>query len=239
MHPRLGGAIMTTLAIACAQNEGLEIVTEFPDVHGRAIAARSRNVFDDLIDDEDDLPEALNGEAGARRIAEVIVYQRCDVSRLSAEDMIALGDERAAFARFRRALEEEAKSLPPMLGDRCRLQEYLDDTVNDIFRRWRADRANFGRLARTVFGDEAINEPGKVLEKIVEKAIGIGGPTAAGAGVGDLTAHTLVGAGGGLVIGVATHTFAAWRRLRQTEAESPWRYLTSLENGGVGFRMIQ
>jgi hypothetical protein len=239
MDPRLGGAVMTTLALACAQNEGLEIVTEFPDVHGRAIAAGSRNVFDDLIDAEDEVPERINGEAGARRLAEVIVYQRSDVSQLGADDMIALREERAVFARFRRALEKEAKNLPPMVGDGRRLQEHLDDVVNDIFRRWRSDRANFGRLARSVFGGDAIREPSKFLEKVVEKAVGLGGPAVAGAWIGELNAHTLVGASGGLLIGIATHTLSAWQSLRRIEADSPWRYLTTLEEGGVVFRMVR
>jgi hypothetical protein len=239
MHPRLGGAIMTTLALACAENEGFEIVTEFPSIHGRAIAARSQNVFDDLIDAEDEAPEALNSEGGARRLAEVIVYQRCDVSGLNARDILALQDERAAFARFRLALQKEAQNLPKQLGDPQLLQEHLDDAVNDIFRRWRADRANFGILARSVFGGDVIDEPAKFLEKIFEKATAVSGPAAAGAWMGGLTAHSLVGASGGLLIGVATHTLAAWRRLRKSETDSPWRYLSTLEEGGVGFRMIQ
>lgn len=34
MHPRLGEAVMATLAMARAANGGLQVVTEFPGLHG-------------------------------------------------------------------------------------------------------------------------------------------------------------------------------------------------------------
>ncbi|PZR36687.1 hypothetical protein [Caulobacter segnis] len=235
LHPRLGTAVMTTLAFAAAQNEGLTVVTEFPDLHGQVIADGAEGLLDRLA--EDRLPDpAVN----AQRIAEVIVYQRCDVSRLGPEDLVALRDERAAFARFRQALEAEAKELPAQVGDPRILQEYLDDTVNAILGQWQKDRAGFTPLAKAVFGDEAINEPKSLLQKIAEKAFTpeVGGPAASGVLMGSLTAHTLAGAAAGCAIGLAVHTLKSWRQVVRREADSPWKYLTTLERGGVGFRMV-
>ncbi|PXA90298.1 hypothetical protein DMC25_06720 [Caulobacter sp. D4A] len=236
VHPRLGAAIMTTLAFAAARDEGLRVVTEFPDLHGQMIAAGDDNLLHRLSEGDTPKPEPINGH----RIAEIIVYQRCDVGHLSAEDMVALTEERAAFARFRQALEEEAKALPPEIGNPKILQQYLDDTVNDILARWQKDRAGFTPLAKAVFGDEAINEPRSLLQKIAEKALTseVGGSAATGTLMGGLTNHTLAGAAAGCAIGLAVHTLKSWRQVAKREAESPWKYLTTLEKGGVGFRMV-
>jgi hypothetical protein len=37
MHPLLREAAMATLAMACAENEGFQVVTEFPGFHGKLI----------------------------------------------------------------------------------------------------------------------------------------------------------------------------------------------------------
>lgn len=236
MHPRLGAAVMTTLAFAAARDEGLKVVTEFPDLHGQILVGGVEGLLDRLANDE---AQQQDHPLGAQQIAEVIVYQRCDVSGLSADDLVALGDERAAFARFRQALEDEAKALPQTIGNPTILQEYLDETVNAILAQWRKDRAGFTPLAKAVFGDDAINEPKTLLQKIAERALTteVGGPAATGTLIGGLTAHAVAGAAAGCVIGLAVHTLKSWRQVKRREADSPWKYLTTLENGGVGFRM--
>jgi hypothetical protein len=45
MHPRLGEAVMATLAFACAENEGLQLVTEFPGIYGRTIRLPKKNLL--------------------------------------------------------------------------------------------------------------------------------------------------------------------------------------------------
>jgi hypothetical protein len=68
-HPRLGEAVMATLAFACAENEGLQLVTEFPGLYERTIRLPKENLLDSC------LSSAPRAVPGLPSVAEFIVYQ--------------------------------------------------------------------------------------------------------------------------------------------------------------------
>ncbi|ATC33022.1 hypothetical protein CA606_12180 [Caulobacter vibrioides] len=226
VHPELGRAIMTTLALACAANEGLEVITEFPDMHGRVLSARPDMTFEDLIN-----PPPPAGDVNARTLGEFLVYQRCNVDGLDAAKLVEIAGERAAFAKFRTALQVAASQLPKVIHDPRVLEEQLNDTVNDIFADWQADKANFGKIAKAVFDVGALAEPAAALKKIAERAFG---PIATG-----ITANYLGGIGTGLVVGVAVHVIGTYGTTKKAEQDSPWKYLSYLDRMGVGFSLVR
>jgi hypothetical protein len=229
-HPRLGEAVMSTLAFACARNEGLQIVTEFPNLHGKVIGQTEESVYEACLNDLSPRSEDVGEDA-----VQFLVYRRCDPSKLTAERLAALSNEWEALGKFREALQTAATRVPKHIGDTNIREKYLNDVVNDVCRKWEADRANLSNFASAIFGEEAIAQPGKLLEKLAEKAFG---PAAAGgtAGIiGGLTLGGLVGAAAGFAVGLVTYASTTWARLKQKEKESPFRYLTLLEESGVGF----
>ena len=95
---------MATLAFACAENEGLRVVTEFPDMHGKLIQQPKEMILRACLERPDS-----SGKTSDQHVAEFIVYRRCDVSKLTAERIAALKSERDALAEFRGELEELAE----------------------------------------------------------------------------------------------------------------------------------
>jgi hypothetical protein len=184
MHPHLGEAVMATLAVACAENEGLQVVTEFPRLHGKLLGTPRDKILTACLDGI-----KPTGSMSGQEIAEFLVYRWCNVDMLSAENIVALKDERAALADFRGKLEELAKSLPPTIHSEKALRERLEDTLNDMFREWEKQQASIGHASRLFFGEGFGSEFKKIGEKLVEAAMKpeTGVDTIKGALVGGIT----------------------------------------------------
>ena len=240
MHPMLGEAVMATLAMACAENEGLQVVTEFPRLHGKLLGVPREDILNATF-----RPVTGKGPTSSRQIAEVLVYRRCEVEALTAERIAALKSERDALADFRAKLEDLAATLPPTIHDEARLEERLNDLLNDMFQDWRRDQANLSAYSRKLFGEGALAEPGKLVQKLVEDAMKPGGGTtavgaAAGvathhASIGGLTLGSAAGAAAGFAVAVVFRAVSAWGETKKAASDSPFRYLTTLQDQGVSF----
>lgn len=235
VNARLGEAIMATIGQAVALNEGLRMVTEFPELHGKAIRSTPDRIFADFLDERPPKPRRVEVDA----LADVIIYQRCRVDHLSAEDIAEIAIERRVYAAFREALASEIKALPTRIGSPKVFAEAMNEAANDIFRSWDQDRSNFSPLAKRAFGeaksDALLAGLGKVIEKLVE-------PTATGAitfaGAVHAGVQVLPAAGASAAIALVHGGYKAYRATRAARAEGPWKYLTILEQHGVGFTMV-
>ena len=101
-----------------------------------------------------------------------------------------------------------------------------------MFRRWERDKANLSSFARELFGEGALEQPQKLMEKVAEKALG---PEAAGAIVGGLSGQTMIAAGAGFAIGLVFRAGSSALKVRKQSRESSFRYLTMMEREGVSF----
>jgi len=238
MHPQLGEAVMATLAVACAENEGLQVVTEFPGLHGKIIGTPREKILTSCLDGS-----RPSGRTTGQQIAEFLVYRRCNVDMLSADNITALKGEREALADFRAKLDELAKSLPPTIVSEPHLEERVKDTLSEMFREWEESQVNLGSVGRQFFGSGVFTEAGKIAQKMVEAALRpetvnatIAGATAAGV-VGASASPTwiLPGAGAGFVVALVFRGLESWRSARDAAKRSPLRYLTRLQEQGVAF----
>jgi hypothetical protein len=236
MHPRLGEAVMATLAFACAENEGLQVVTEFPKLHGKLIQQPKEMILRACLEEP-----KVSGKTSAQQVAEFIVYKRCNVSKLTAERIAALKKERDALAKFRAELEELARTLPPIMHSEPDLETRLNDLTNDIFKRWQNDQKNLTHFARELFGDGALSAPEKLVAKLAEAAAAGAGTgavgAAAGAQMGNLTLGLATGAAAGFAVAVVFRMIETWSKLKKQQGASPFRYLTTLERTGVVFSL--
>lgn len=235
MHERVGTTVMTTLALACAQNEGLEVVTEFPKLHGSIVGQTLDSAFERLL-----LPK---GSQSATRftggdVLNFIVYCRCDTSKLTVEGLAALNEERDAIRNLRAALEQAASSgidLP--VGSEKIRNEYLNSVVDKVLEKWKSDRNNLSNFVKALFGKDSISQPAKLLEKLAEKAFG---PAVSGAGpavLGSLTNDAVTGAAAGFAVGVLSYGANTWMSETSKRKNSPLRYLTMMEKNGVAFSL--
>jgi hypothetical protein len=236
MHPHLGEAVMATLAMACAEDEGLQVVTEFPALHGRLLGTPRDKILTACLDGV-----KPSGATFGQTIAEFLVYRRCTVDMVSAENILALKDERAALADFRNKLEDLAKSLPSTIHNERVLHERLEDTLNDMFKEWEKDQASMGHASRLFFGEGFGSEFKKIAEKLVEAAVKpeTGLDAAKGALIGGITGHVVIGVGAGFGIAVIFRGFESWGKARRKAKTSPLRYLTKLQEQGVSFSIVR
>ena len=168
MSPELGNAVMATLAFACAEDEGLTLVTEFPELFGRLIHQPKDRIFEACLGNESEPTQGEPTQVPKTNLAEFVVYQRCDPRKLTPERIQALNKEWEALAAFKDALDSAAQSLPKIMLDQDRRKERLNDLINDIFKKWRRDRLNLSSYARELFGYDALDQPEKLLEKVAE-----------------------------------------------------------------------
>jgi hypothetical protein len=127
-------------------------------------------------------------------------------------------------------------------------ETYFRDIGAKVLKDWRSDRSNMSAYWRKFFGEGLADNSQKFVEKVAEKmtsggekaaAGGAAGATAAAVGGGSYSAMAtaaVTGAGVGLAIGVVCHSVKSYFRMRRVEQDSPYRYLTLMEQAGVVFR---
>jgi len=226
MEPALGEAVMATIAYACAADEGLELVTEFPRLFSRTINQPRDRILDACLGD---LPEP--DHSPREEFAEFVIHQCCDASKLTPERIQALSQEWDAIADFKDALQTAAQSLPEIMNSEAARMERLRDAANDILKNWERDKANLSHFARGLFGEGFFDPEQKALEKLADVAFG---PESAGAAAGGMAGHSLLGVAAGLAIGVVFRVGRSFVAVKQRERTSPFRYLTALQKDGVG-----
>jgi hypothetical protein len=213
LHPRVGEAIMSTLAVACALGEGLDIVGD----------QRSGGLHRCLIEKD---PNAI--------------YQDWlhPKSALAMPDA-ATSEELFEFRKLLSRLRERAAQIPRMDPGPDRKKAF-EDEVATIFKEWNSDRANMASFWRTFFGkglvDVGAKSSEKAGDKIAEGLLGAAAASAGGVTIASIAGPSLVSAGAGLVIGLAVHAGKSFKKTKDQQRESHYRYLSIMEDAGVVFR---
>lgn len=225
MHPRLGQAVMSTLATACASNEGLSVVTEFPDLHSRLIGVPKEQMLSAAIFDG---PFVGTTPTSGEMIAQFLVHCRCDTSALTTENFVHLRDEREALSAFRAKLEQLSRGLPLHIASESVRRERLNDAINDMFEEWRRDQANFHSFGRRFFGDGLLGNAEKLVQTLTTSALAAGVAHANGQ-------SPLIFGGASFAVGVVFTALRTRAETNRAEVASPCRYLSVLEGEGVTF----
>jgi hypothetical protein len=166
LHPRLGAAIMSVLALAIAKQDGLNVVTPSRLAHQTLLANTHAHVLAKLLgtpvspDDEEDVQPTV------QELAHVVLITGFDLTRLKAEDirdMIVKGGP--DLRNFYGKLSSFAANIPSDLDEdqrRKRLQAKADEVLED----WRKCTDKLPQLKEAI--KDAATEKG--LEKAVDVA---------------------------------------------------------------------
>lgn len=237
MNPRLGEAIMASLANACADNEGLQVITEFPDIHGRLLGVPRGGLLQASLQDKEFAPSGTS----ERQIAEFLVFRRCgSVQALTVDDIAALQEERAALASFRAKLEDLAATIPANIRSEAALTKRLEYALDEMFDAWRSDQAKSKVLSK-FFGDGVLAEPERMIRNLAEAVFKPETAAAAAAGVTSGGGSHMLGLDSGLAtaagfaVAIFFRTASSAVRAREAARNSPYRYLSVLEKKGVVF----
>jgi hypothetical protein len=244
LHPRVGEAVMSTLAIAAATGESLDIVGDSRSghLHECLLERKADEIYNAWLHPPA-LPAAPKKPEGGD-LFEFLVGFACNISAVTPDALAALDREplRKLIAQLR-VLASEMPAMDPG----AEREKHFRDVASKVLNDWGSDRSNLASYWRQFFGKGLADTSKKFVEKVaenltsgVEKAAtgGLAGAAAAAIGGGAAPAIMTVvaGAGVGLAIGVIYHGVDSYFRMAGAEEDSPYRYLTLLEQAGVVFR---
>ncbi len=244
VHPRVGEAVMSTLAISCAQADGLDIVGDSRSgkLHECLLEKDLESVYEAWLHPEvsTDPPPSATGE----ELFEFILGFHGDLSKLSAERLRELQKERKPIDDLLGKLREKTSKIPDMDHGSAR-DDAFRQTAEAAMDEWKRDRNNLSGFFREFFGADAADPFESFFTKVAEstltggaavtttRALAAGGVATTGGWFGSLATGGIVGAGAGLVIGLVAHAGKTYAGRRQREQTSPYRFLTTLEEAGV------
>jgi hypothetical protein len=243
VHPNIGEAVMSTLAIACAQADGLDIVGDerSGSLHECLLTKKLDSVYEAWLSTKDQnipSPAPVKGEQLMEFILGV-ASDRSSLDELTPERIYALTEERKQINNLMVELRNHAAVIKAV-DNLTLMEEAYKDAASDIMKKWHSDRNNFSNFGHAFFGPNttklATSFAGAVADKTLTK-IATGAAIEAGTGwLGKLAAGGILGAGAGLIIGLIVHTGVTYIKQEQKEENSPYKFLTTLEKAGIVFR---
>jgi len=209
VHPTLGGAIMATLAIAIAQDCGLDIVTDSAPAH-YAVASKDQNhVFEALLGDV--LPVPPGTEDMVDDLAEVVIRTTFDVTRLNAKQIAGLLKDGKDLCQFKTVLASVAATIPPITNPKER-EERLRYGANLVVENWKKYKRSLPRFAL-----DAISDAAEI--KFPE----LGSMALTGA-----VTQVQLGWAAGISVSLLTYAgFKVWRKYKE-QSKNPYQYLTRI-----------
>ena len=215
LHPVLGEAIMSMIAIAIARAKGLDIVTSSGRVHHAMAVLDEDEVIDHLLERGTGRLATTPAEL-ADELAEIVLTTRFDVSRLTAEQIAELIKDGKDLRAFKTALIPIAKSLPDVL-DPTERERRLREKAKEVIDLWMAYRKSLPR-----FAVDAIVESTELTVPDVASAMIVGGGTS-----------VALASGWGLALGLLTWKGVGIYRKFQERASDPLRFLSQIEKAGA------
>jgi hypothetical protein len=239
LHPSIGGAFLGSVAVACAADRGLAVVEDAEDTACRELNRLAPNcdfeaVYDEFVHGAKRTEKLRAGTSEA--VADIILFNHCDASALTVDDLMDLAKEREPIRKLKTKLQELATQIPPML-DEDHLEEKLKECAVTALKEWQDDRPSFRGALKKFFGADLAKVAADLIKGSINKAADLG-PTAT-------SAATVVSAGsaalqylgpiGGFGVGLAVHGITTAVSELTRGRHSPYRYLSMAEKFGVVF----
>lgn len=218
LHPDLGTAIMSFIAIAIAEAKGLDIVTPSQYAH-LALATRDENlVFEEMmrgwgparLHTKRDISDKVDD------LVQVVMRSCFDVTRLTPRQIADLVNDGKDLRTFKNALVPIAESIPDVTDEQERRKRF-DEAAGEVLAKWRMYRKSLPR-----FAVDAIMNVSKVKPPDVFTTIS-----------GVFSSHFVVGVEGSLMVGFLVHAGLSVYRDWKERVNSPMRYLTRVEKAGA------
>jgi hypothetical protein len=144
MHPQIGETIMSTLAVACALDDGLHVVADEAALHDCVVLNEEDKIYDALIGQGE--PDDLKMYEADQSMVELLVFQQFDFKELTPDNLVRLRQEGKALdqaGQTNRSSQQpcQVEGCPFAKLARCELA-VLDQTSHGR----RADGEGRGRL---------------------------------------------------------------------------------------------
>jgi hypothetical protein len=214
LHPTLGEAIMSLIAIAVAKDAALDIVTSSREIH-HALAVQDMNEVLDLLLDRYHERKDASVDEKVDELAEVVMTTFFDLDKLTAEQIAELQKEGKDLRAFKNSLVPFAEELPD-LADPATRAKRLHEKAQEVVAKWGEHKKSLPAFAQDALVDAAA---------VSLPALGVGAAAAAN--------PIIAVAGAGLAVFYVTHKGRRiWRDYRKNIG-SPLNYLTKIEKAGA------
>jgi hypothetical protein len=211
VHPNLGSAIMSVLALAVAKQDG-SIVTPSQRTHDTLLGNSEKQILAKLLDVPLSVDEQQNDAVAVQELCQLVVVNGIDMTILAPEDireMVVKGG--ADLRKFYGMLSSFSANIPPDLDEKER-EKRLKAKSDEVLEAWRTCTGKLPQL------EDAIKEA--TVDKGIEKAVDL---------VKDsLGAHFAVHVLGGLH-GIAFAVVVKATSIMVRGHETPYRYLNRID----------
>jgi hypothetical protein len=211
MHPKLGAAMMSILALAIARLKGLSVVTVSGATHLELLANHENQVFEKLLEVPVPVGDISPSEVTVEELAHVILTIGFDLTRLTPQQICELLKEGKDLQSFRKTVATFASRIPAGLDAEER-EKRLRIEAEAVLDAWNDYSGMLPSFAKEALVDAT-------LDKAPDKAMEMGGLALGGA-----AASTVIGALPGLILSVAVTAGVNMFRKRDT----PLRFLTKV-----------
>jgi hypothetical protein len=216
LHPRLGRAVMSTIAIAIANDRGLDIVTFDEPAHRSICTQQQSDVFDELLGLMRHQPPQASHQV-IDDLAAVFMTTYFDASKLTAPQIAHLQKDGKDLRRFKDAIRPIALQIPdiPNEGERRRRLKAAAAEINNEWKKYKKSLPQFAL-------DAIFDATEAKLPAAVTAALGAGAVVWLPFG---LTA--------GLAVGFTAYAgFRMWRKFKEA-SDSPYQYLNRIHLAGA------
>jgi hypothetical protein len=219
VHPELGEAIMSVLAIAIAENKSLDIVTSSGTAHHALATLDEEAVINNLLKHGAKSTSKSSTDKNAElvdELAEIVMTTSFNLEKLKPEQILELIKEGKDLREFKKGLIPIVSSIPDIRNPKERKKK-LTEAADEVIESW-----NKYRKGLPYFAAEALVNAINYKEPAVVTRI------LAGATSGIMLA-------GGIGLGIALLTFSGvtiWRGYKE-KARSPFRYLSRIQSSGA------
>ena len=158
VHPRLGAAIMSVLALAIAKQDGLNVVTPSARAHQTLLANSEKHVLAKLLEMPISPDDELREDVTVQELCQVVLATGFDLTRLKPEDirdMVMQGGRE--LRKFYGNLGGFAANIPADLDDQERARR-LGAKAEEVLEDWRACTEKLPQLKQAI--KDAASEKG-------------------------------------------------------------------------------
>jgi hypothetical protein len=158
LHPKLGSAVMSTLAIAIAAGSGRDIVTNSNADHETLISTNTDDIIDRLLGIKT-RPNKPEGHDTQNQLGQLVITRSINLNALTIDDIIELKANNQDFRSFRHLLLEHANDIGN-IADPSEREKRLTERAKELVQAWHDYKNKLPRrIARTLFTAAGISAP--------------------------------------------------------------------------------
>lgn len=206
LHPVLGGAVMTTLGLSIAREQGYDIVTPSIQFHETLLANREDEIFDVLVDTGQPSPRVTHAQAQHDIGQLVITLTGVNYQALQPEDIPEIQASQQ-FTRFQHIVRTQAQLVNGEDGP-AKYEAQIKQEAQLIIEAWHDATKSLRKGLRELLVEEGLTLSGEALKSLHS-----------GANTVDLAIA------GGVAVGLLVNKGL---RVKSEQKASPYQYLSEI-----------